>query len=196
MKIKKRTLLFYTYIFLAGYSGEVIGHFMTYNDLQPKLEKLQDDNDDLSKNIKKLIDKNDQYSKDNKVLRETNISLKEQVDKYTKVDSIPSNELFVINVGDDTRDIKIIARRYAALDGEETKMYYYQNVLNPDDCYLSWNYDASIIAGTLYVDERKTKTLLQEIPVYAMQDSYTKDELQELQDNINTNNFTYQKIRK
>ncbi len=195
MTIKKRTLLIYTYIFLAGLSGEFIGYGLANLENIPRLENLKDDNDDLSKEIKKLIAKNQKLSSDNKVLRDTNVKLKKQLDKKEEVTSIPSNELFVINVGDDEKDIKIIAKRYATLDGEETKMYYYQNVLNENDCYLSWNHETSIIAGTLYVDERKTKTLLQEVPVYAMQDSYTKEELQALQDNINTNNFTYQKTK-
>ena len=195
MTIKKRTLLFYTYIFLAGLSGEVIGYNFANLETKTQMEKLQDSKDDLEKYNKRLIDDNQKLKDDNKVLRKTTDSLSKQMTDIQADDAIPSNELFVINVGDEEKDIFIIAKRYASMDGEQTKMYYYQNVLNEKDCYLSWGYDSSIIAGTLYVDERKTKTLLQTIPVYAMQDSYTKEELEELQNNINTNNFTYQKTK-
>ena len=195
MTIKKRTLLFYTYIFLAGLSGEVIGYNFANLETKTQMEKLQDSKDDLEKYNKRLIDDNQKLKDDNKVLRKTTDSLSKQMTDIQADDAIPSNELFAINVGDEEKDIFIIAKRYASMDGEQTKMYYYQNVLNEKDCYLSWGYDSSIIAGTLYVDERKTKTLLQTIPVYAMQDSYTKEELEELQNNINTNNFTYQKTK-
>ena len=179
---------------LAGISG-VLGYNDAISNLKPQIEILRDGKKTLTKFTKRLINNNQKLKEDNEMLRKTTASLAKQMNDIQADDAIPANEPFVINVGDEEKDIFIIAKRYASMDGEQTKMYYYQNALNEKDCYMSWNYDTSIIAGTLYVDERKTKTLLQTIPVDAMQDSYTKEELEELQNNINTNNFTYQKTK-